>query len=88
MQAIPGELVPVKIDWHDERGWSDQESATSERMRRTWDTVPGQTYCRVQNFEGITKFFPPAIETVVGLQSVVNKDSVGSFPSIFYYKVV
>ena len=87
MSLDPSLLVPVKIDFHDERGWTDDESATSDSMRKSWDTVAGQSYCRVQNVGGVTKIFAATTEDIVGVQSVVRKDANGVFPSIFYYKV-
>lgn len=88
--ALTGELVPVKIDYHDERGWTDQESATSDKMRTTWVIEPKTPYTRVQSYNGLIKIFQPQIdntgEAPLELQSNVGKDTAGNFPSVFYYK--
>lgn len=87
--AINGELVPAKVEYEDENKWTDQESATSTRMRKTWVIQPTMAYIRVQSYNGLTKIFPPKIDNnsdvPVEIQSVVGKDPGGNFPSIFYY---
>lgn len=86
---IKGELVPCTIDWHDSKGWSDQESADSDRMRKTWPVIGGQSYIRVQVIGSVTKIFPAEVQpNTIEIQSTVNKDSVSGFPGVFYYKVI
>lgn len=85
-----GELVPARIDYHDEREWTDQESASSDIMRRTWALEGGQSYIRVQTIGTLVKIFPPMVqpETAfpIELQQPVHKDPEHGFAGIFYYK--
>lgn len=86
---IGGELVPATVDWHDERGWTDQESLTSDRMRKTWKMEEGFSYIRTQTVGLITKIFPAELQAnTVEFQSNSGKDPIYGFPGIFYYKVI
>lgn len=86
--TITGTLVPAELSWHDDRGWTDQESANSDQLRRSWQVTAGQKYQRVQTIGDTTKIFTPAVEpNTVGIQSVVTKNPVSGFPGVFYYKV-
>lgn len=85
-----GELVPARIDYHDiERGWTDQESATTDTLRKTWALEGGKSYIRVQTIGTLTTIFPPMTQPVtefpVELQQPFHKDPVYGFPAVFYY---
>lgn len=85
---IGGELLPYRTDFFDERGWTDLESATSDKKRLIWAVEAGKSYIRVQNVGNTSKVFPAEVQNnTLDITTILVKDPVFGFAGIFYYTV-
>ncbi len=86
---IGGELLQYRTDYYDERGWTDLESATSDKKRLIWAVEAGKSYIRVQNIGNTSKVFPAEVQAnTLDITTILIKDPVTGFPGIFYYNVL
>ncbi len=88
MSDLGPELVPARIDYHDERGWTDQESATTDKIRKVWAVEAGKSYIRVQSIGDTSKTFPAKVEPVsLDITVILVKYPDTGFPGVFYYNI-
>lgn len=90
MATITGELVASTSQYHDDatNKWVDVESATSDKLRKTWALTAGQKYRRVHVIGTTMNIFPEFTQKdTIEVQTVVNKDPTYGFLGMFYYKV-